>query len=150
MTKPPRSTVYTLGCWDLLHPGHIAHLKTAHQMGSHLTVGLYTDKVIKSYKGKEPVMSVEERQAMLCAVRYVDKVVVVSSRYGMGVLRRIKPYIMAVGQNWSTTEPYKHIERYLKGIGSRIVRVPYSPSISTTDIMNRIAWIRVGLDEEVQ
>lgn len=133
--------VYTGGTFDLFHSGHVALLKRCSEIGS-VTVALNTDEFIAKYKGKAPVVSYSEREAVLLACRYVDAVV--PNTGGMDstiAIEAVQPDIIVVGSDWARRDYYAQMnfdQDWLDERGIGLAYIPYTRGISTTDLKKRI------------
>ena len=98
MTK----VVFTNGCFDLLHRGHLEMLKYARSLGDFLVVGIDSDQKIKKTKGNDrPVYSCEDRIFILQSIRWVDEVYSFDSEFGLErLVKEVRPHIMVVGSDW--------------------------------------------------
>lgn len=94
--------VWTNGCFDVLHRGHIEMLKYARSLGDELVVGIDTDDKVKKDKGEQrPFNSLENRIMVLEAIRYVDRVVTFSSSSDLtSSIKEYEPDYMVVGSDW--------------------------------------------------
>ena len=127
--------VYAYVCGDILHKGHIEHLKNCKALGNKLIVGVLTDKAIAEKKSK-PIMSFDERFDLIRALKYADLVVAQNEYEPIKNIREIKPDILVESSD------HKHIDRsYLKRIenlGIRVIILPYYPKHSSTKIKEKI------------
>jgi D-sedoheptulose 7-phosphate isomerase len=97
--------VFTNGCFDLLHPGHIDLLRRARAMGTRLIVGINSDASARRIKGDgRPFMKEAERTELLSALRYVDEVVVFDESTPERLIEQIKPNVLVKGGDWKTSE----------------------------------------------
>ena len=93
--------VFTNGCFDLLHAGHIAYLKEAKAQGDILIVGVNSDSSVRRLKGENrPVNSIETRSAMMSAIRFVDYVVVFEEDDPWELLKALRPHLLIKGGDW--------------------------------------------------
>ena len=94
--------VWTNGCFDILHRGHIELFKYASSLGDYLVVGVDSDKKVKDDKGPErPFNNIEDRLVVLSAIRYINESVVFHSQKGLELLiRQLKPSYLVVGSDW--------------------------------------------------
>ena len=94
--------VWTNGCFDVLHRGHIEMLKFARSLGDKLIVGLDTDEKVKLSKGENrPFNNLEDREMMVRSIRYVDDTVSFDSQNELeNLIKTIKPDILVVGSDW--------------------------------------------------
>lgn len=97
-----RRIVFTNGCFDILHVGHIRYLKSARALGGALIVGLNSDKSVKRIKGdKRPIVPERERAEVLSSIRFVDYVVMFDEPDPYNTIAAIKPNILVKGGDWS-------------------------------------------------
>lgn len=133
--------VYTGGTFDLLHSGHVNFLKRCSEIGE-VTVALNTDEFIEAYKGKAPIMSFEERQAVLLGLRYVENVVAnVGGTDSRISIDNVSPDIVAIGSDWARKDYYKQMmfdQDWLDERGISLLYIPYTKGISTTNIKGRM------------
>jgi len=128
--------VYASGSYDCFHVGHLRALKKAKQLGDYLVVGVSTDGLVKEYKGDFPVIPFAQRCEIVRACRYVDKVVKQIRLSDLNLLKREKIDILTIGSDWKA--------KYLEGVewmkkNKRVVYLPYTEGISTTEIKRRIS-----------
>ena len=97
-----RRIVFTNGCFDILHVGHVRYLKSARALGGTLIVGLNSDKSVKRIKGdKRPIVPERERAEVLSSIRFVDYVVMFDEPDPYNTIAAIKPDILVKGGDWS-------------------------------------------------
>ena len=97
-----RRIVFTNGCFDILHVGHVRYLKSAKALGGALIVGLNSDKSVKRIKGdKRPIVPERERAEVLSSIRFVDYVVLFDEPDPYNTIAAIKPDILVKGGDWS-------------------------------------------------
>ena len=96
------TTVWTNGCFDILHRGHIELFKYAKSLGDSLIVGLDSDKKVKLDKGQDrPINCVEDRKYILESIRHIDKVLIFDSTKELEhLIKETKPDIMVIGSDW--------------------------------------------------
>jgi len=141
-------TVYTTGVFDILHKGHINILVNARNLGDSLVVGVQDDDGVFQYKGSYPVMSTLERVAQLEALPFVDKVIAYHGVDQRPYLRDISPNIMVQGDDWLKTGKRNEVFEYLKEHNIRLVLIPYTDGISTTEIKQRVLNTHERSDKE--
>jgi glycerol-3-phosphate cytidylyltransferase len=133
--------VYTGGTFDLFHAGHVQFLKKCWLHGA-VTVALNTDEFVKDYKGISPIMTFAERYELLKGCRYVDDVVAnLSGSDSKPTIESVGPDIIIIGDDWKDKDYLKQMQftsDWLEERGIRLIYVPYTKNISTTDIKKRI------------
>ena len=94
--------VWTNGCFDVLHRGHIELFKFAKSQGNHLVVGLDSDEKVKRDKGSDrPFNTFEDRKEVLLSIRYIDDVWYFNSRNGLvDLIKEYQPDVMVIGSDW--------------------------------------------------
>lgn len=139
------SVVYTGGTFDLFHSGHVNLLKRckeiAGQSGS-VVVSLNTDAFIQEYKGKPPVCSDVEREAVLLSCMYVDEVVMnVGGKDSRIAIELAQPDYIVIGSDWAKKDYYAQMgfdQDWLDERGIGLIYVPYTKEISSTKIKGRM------------
>ena len=94
--------IWTNGCFDILHRGHIELFKYAKSLGKELIVGIDSDEKVKKDKGPQrPINNVKDRKFLLESIKYIDKVIVFNSTQGLSdAIEDILPDIMVIGSDW--------------------------------------------------
>src|SRR5690348_7035676 len=93
--------VFTNGCFDILHPGHIDLLERARALGTRLIVGINSDASTRTIKGPDrPVQSQEERREILLGLRAVDEVIIFEELTPENIIKNIKPNVLVKGGDW--------------------------------------------------
>ena len=129
--------VFTNGCFDLLHRGHIELLKAAKALGDLLAVGLNSDKSVRRIKGRyRPLVSQDHRAVTLAAVRYVDFVVIFEEDTPERIISLLKPDVLVKGSDYQPEEIVGR--REVEAAGGRVVRVPIYGGLSTRRLMAEI------------
>jgi D-beta-D-heptose 7-phosphate kinase/D-beta-D-heptose 1-phosphate adenosyltransferase len=132
-----RSVVLTNGCFDILHPGHIALLEAARREGDLLVVALNSDASVARLKGAgRPLLPAAERAEALLALESVERVVVYHEDTPIEVVRALAPDVLVKGADWGADEIVGSAE-VEKG-GGRVVRVALVPDRSTSALVARI------------
>ncbi len=132
-----RKIVFTNGCFDLIHPGHIQFLSESKRMGDVLVVAADDDRSVRAIKGAgRPIVAQENRVGILSALDSVDHVTVFSSDRLLDLIETIRPDILTKGSNYKTEEVFGRelVERY----GGEVRLVPIVLEISSTSIINEI------------
>jgi len=134
----PKKVVYADITGDLFHAGHVAFLKKAKALGDHLIVGIITDEHVETYK-RRPVLSVKDRAAVVRGCKYVDEVIEgVSPICTKEWIAKKGIDVVVHGDDFNPKDPLT-LEQYGAAMEAGIFQtVPYTPGISTSDIINRI------------
>jgi len=129
--------VFTNGCFDILHAGHIHYLNSARSLGDLLIVGLNSDKSVKKIKGAlRPINSEKERAYTLSALECVDYIVLFDEETPEKLIKEIKPDILVKGADW---EEEKIVgAKFVKSYGGKVERIPFKFETSTTKIIDKI------------
>lgn len=128
---------YASGVFDLFHVGHLNLLRRAKGLCDRLVVGVTADDLV-GYKNAEAVIPFAERLAIVEAVRYVDAAVPQDDLDKFAMWKRLKFDVLFIGDDWYETERYKDFEARLAAVGVKVVYLPYTEGVSTTDIKGRI------------
>jgi rfaE bifunctional protein nucleotidyltransferase chain/domain len=132
-----RKVVFTNGCFDLLHAGHVALLDTARGQGDVLVVGVNTDRSVRRLKGAgRPIVPLGERMEILAALRSVDRVVPFPEPTPARLIARLRPDVLVKGSDYRVREIVGH-DTVLAG-GGRVVTVPLRRGRSTSGLIRRV------------
>ena len=130
--------VMTNGCFDLLHPGHVASLEFARSQGDCLVVGLNSDLSARALKGPgHPVVDQRGRAAMLAALASVDYVVLFDETSVAGLVERVLPDVLVKSAEYAVEEVVGH--ETVLAHGGRVVLAPRKGEYSTTGLIEKIA-----------
>jgi rfaE bifunctional protein nucleotidyltransferase chain/domain len=132
-----KTVVFTNGCFDLLHRGHIHILREAKAAGDVLIVAINSDPSVKAIKGlTRPIYSERDRIELIAAMEMVDYVILFDELDPCRLIGALKPNVLAKGGDWGAEEVVGRdiVERE----GGRVVLVPYLKGYSTTEIIERI------------
>jgi len=141
-----RRIVFTNGCFDLLHPGHIRLLEQARSLGDVLVVGLNSDASVRRVKGdSRPLILEMERAEILAALAAVDFVVIFEEATPREIIARLLPDVLVKGADWGADEIVGRAE--VEGAGGRVVSVPLQPGYSTTGTLQKIIATNPGKTE---
>jgi len=134
----PRPLVFTNGCFDLLHRGHVSYLAEAAAMGRTLVVGVNDDpSVRKQNKGSErPLNPLEDRIAVLAALQAVDAVIAFSQPTPLQLIQIVKPDVLVKGGDWSVDKIVGADE--VRERGGQVCSIPFRFDRSTTSLVERI------------
>lgn len=129
--------VFTNGCFDLLHAGHLALLEAARREGDRLVVGINSDRSVRLLKGPgRPIVSEAERAETLEALEAVDLVVVYDEETPLETIAALVPDVLVKGADWPEDQIVGR--EVVRGAGGRVVRVELVPGRSTTAIVGQI------------
>jgi len=134
------SVVWTNGCFDLLHVGHIRGLQEARSLGDVLVVGVNSDASVRKLKGAgRPIVPEDERAELMAALGCVDHVLIFGEDTPREVLGKVQPDIHCKGADYAppSTRPIPEAE-VVHAYGGRIAFLTLTPGVSTTDIVHRI------------
>ncbi len=138
-----RRIVFTNGCFDLLHPGHVSSLEQARSLGDCLVVGLNDDASVRLLKGPErPLLPERERAAILAALAAVDYVVLFSQPTPRELIARIAPDILAKGADWNGREIAGREE--VESTGGEVRTLNLAPGYSTTRFLEELKRMARG------
>jgi D-beta-D-heptose 7-phosphate kinase/D-beta-D-heptose 1-phosphate adenosyltransferase len=132
------SVVFTNGCFDLLHAGHIALLERARAEGDMLVVGLNSDASVRVIKGEtRPVMPEAERAETLLSVEAVDRVVLYDESTPLRLIRALQPDVLVKGADWRDKGVVGR--EVVEARGGRVVLLPLLEGRSTTEVLRRLS-----------
>ena len=135
--KSGKKVVFTNGCFDILHVGHVRYLAAAGAKGELLVVGLNTDASVRLIKGdKRPVVHQSHRAEVLASLGCVDYVVLFDAPQPLELIQTLKPDVLVKGADW-TQETIVGGD-FVKSNGGRVVRISLVPDISTSRIIAKI------------
>ncbi|MBW1722209.1 MAG: D-glycero-beta-D-manno-heptose 1-phosphate adenylyltransferase [Deltaproteobacteria bacterium] len=129
--------VFTNGCFDLLHRGHVRYLSEARKLGDYLIVAVNSDRSVRAIKGPgRPVMPEEERAELLSALEFVDAVTLFDEETPLEVIRSLMPDVLVKGGDWP-------VDKIIGGdlvikAGGEVRSIPFVSGHSTTEIIRRI------------
>jgi D-glycero-beta-D-manno-heptose 1-phosphate adenylyltransferase len=137
-----RTVVWTNGCFDLLHVGHIRSFRDAKALGDILVVGLNSDASVRTNKGDtRPVVNEADRAEVIAALEMVDYVTIFDETTPVAALARLRPDIHCKGAEYADgNRPVPESETVL-GYGGQIRFLPFHPGRSTTDLVERIRHV---------
>ena len=136
---------YTTGVYDMFHIGHLNVIRRAKEQCDYLIVGVSTDDLVKSEKGKTPVIPYEERAQIVEALKYVDRVVPQTDKNKLAAWEHLGFHKMFVGSDWQGTPQWQAFERQFAPLGVQIVYLPHTDGVSSTQLTDVIKHI---LDEQ--
>ena len=120
--------VFTNGCFDVIHRGHIEYLEKSRALGSKLIVGLNSDASVRELKPDRPINNQDDRRAVLLALRCVDEVIIFDEPTPLELIQRISPDIITKGGDYSLDQ--------VVGVAKQTVIIPFLDGYSSTRIIN--------------
>ncbi len=131
------TVVFTNGCFDLVHAGHINYLQKAKSLGDILVVGLNSDGSVRRLKGKKrPFAAQKNRAIVLSALACVDFIVIFDSLTPLDLIKAIKPDILVKGGDWKTKDIIG--SGFVRSHGGRVKNLPYIKGFSTSKLIRKI------------
>jgi D-beta-D-heptose 7-phosphate kinase/D-beta-D-heptose 1-phosphate adenosyltransferase len=137
LKKKGKRIVFTNGCFDLLHLGHIRYLEKAKFLGDILVVGVNSDRSVQSLKGPErPILPEEERAEILSGLECVDYITLFDELTPLELISSLQPHILVKGGDWAkeTTVGREVVERS----GGEVVILPFVEGSSTSNLIETI------------
>ncbi len=139
LKKAGKKVVWTNGCFDILHVGHITYLMSARAQGDVLVVGLNSDKSVQSIKGPDrPVINEQDRAVVLSALSCIDYLVIFDDPAPMELLALLEPSVYAKGGDYTMDTIVQEERRLVEGYGGAIALIPGVEGHSTTKIIDKI------------
>lgn len=138
ISRLSRPLVFTNGCFDILHRGHVTYLEEAAALGSSLVIGVNDDASVKGLdKGPErPINTLEDRMAVLAALRCVDAVIPFSEPTPIRLILAIRPDVLAKGGDWSRDRIVGASE--VLALGGAVHSIPFRFQRSTSEVVEKI------------
>lgn len=135
--KAKKRVVFTNGCFDLLHVGHVLYLEKARSLGDVLIIGLNSDSSVKKLKGKSrPLVGQKNRARVLSAISCVDFIVIFSAPTPLNLIKKIKPDVLVKGGDWKIKDIVG--EDFLRSYGGTVKSLPYVKGFSTKCLIKKI------------
>ena len=137
LKRQGRRVVFTNGCFDFLHVGHVTLLAQAKRLGDVLIVAMNSDRSVRALKGPaRPLVRQDDRALVLAALGCVDYVTIFDERTPDRLITELKPDVLVKGADWSAAAIVG--AEFVKRYGGRVVRVPLVDGYSTTKLLQRI------------
>ena len=137
MVKNKGQVVFTNGCFDILHVGHVQMLSEAKKRGDYLIVGLNSDSSVKRLKGdNRPVNKQNDRKYLLESIRFVDEVIIFDEDTPLELIKTIKPNLLVKGGDW----PIEQIvgSEFVLSYGGKVESLIFKDGYSTTNIISQV------------
>lgn len=136
-----QTVVFTNGCFDLLHPGHVRYLQEARNLGDALIVALNSDRAVRELKGAtRPILKEDERAEVIAALGCVDYVVIFDDVSPQKTIATLLPDILVKGGDWGVEQIIGAAE--VTAAGGQVLSLNFVPGVSTSEIIARIQQIR--------
>jgi D-glycero-beta-D-manno-heptose 1-phosphate adenylyltransferase len=133
-----RRVVFTNGCFDLIHPGHIRYLQEARRLGDALIVALNSDRSVRELKGdKRPILDQSERAEVMAALGCVDYVTIFDATTPREIIAALLPDVLVKGGDWDLDSIVGRDE--VEAAGGEVLSLPFVEGCSTSDLIERIA-----------
>ncbi len=137
LRKRSKKTIFTNGCFDILHVGHIRYLQLAKSLGDYLIIGLNSDTSVRRLKGAErPINNQEDRAFLLSALDVVDYIIVFEEDTPYNLIKKIKPDILVKGGDWAADQIVG--SDIVKVSGGQVISLPFFNGYSTTGTIERL------------
>jgi rfaE bifunctional protein nucleotidyltransferase chain/domain len=137
-TLRDKKVVFTNGCFDLVHQGHVDYLSKARDMGDILIIGLNSDASVKRLKGpSRPLIGHASRALLLAAFEFVDYVVFFDEDTPQQLIAAIQPDVLVKGGDYKIDNIVGH--EIVQAKGGQVVTIDFLPGFSTTDIVSKIS-----------
>lgn len=132
-----KKIVFTNGCFDILHPGHVSYLQKARQLGDTLIVGINSDRSVRELKGElRPILTQEERCQLLSGLESVNFITIFNESTPRELIRTLLPDILVKGGDWGVEEIVGR--EAVETAGGRVVSLPFEIGHSSSGIIERI------------
>lgn len=138
--NPGQKIVFTNGCFDILHVGHLDYLREAADAGDILIIGVNSDESVRRLKGPErPVNTANDRVAVLAALEFVDYVFTFDDDWPEYVIRRVRPDVLVKGADYINKEIAG--ANFVASIGGQVALIPLTEGKSTTKIIKKMRGV---------
>jgi D-beta-D-heptose 7-phosphate kinase/D-beta-D-heptose 1-phosphate adenosyltransferase len=132
-----KKVVFTNGCFDLMHRGHLHLLREAKKLGDLLIVGMNSDRSVKKIKGPErPILPAQERAELIAALEMVDYVTSFDEPDPYAVIKELRPNVLVKGGDWAKEGIVGR--EFVEEEGGKVAVIPYLEGYSTTEIIQKI------------
>ena len=132
-----RRVVFTNGCFDLLHPGHIRYLSEARKLGSVLIVALNSDASVRQLKGEgRPILNEQERAEVMAALTVVDYVTIFDEETPRELIAELLPDVLVKGGDWTLDTIIGREE--VEAAGGKVMSLAFIEGLSTSEVIERI------------
>ena len=129
---------YTTGVFDMFHIGHLNILKRAKAQCEYLIVGVTTDELCIARKNKKPIISQEDRVAIVRAIRYVDQVEMQEDMDKLAAVKKLGVDAVFVGSDWKGTPSWEKYEKEFAEVGCSVVYLDHTDGISSSILKDKL------------
>ena len=137
ISKLEGQVVFTNGCFDILHAGHVRYLEAAKGLGDILVVGLNTDSSVSNLKGaSRPLNPWKDRATVLDALSSVDLVIGFNEYTPIDLIKKIRPAVITKGGDYDIENMIGR--EFVEGYGGKVIILPYDDGYSTTELVKKI------------
>ncbi len=137
LKREGKKIVFTNGCFDLLHPGHVRFLEKARRKGDLLVVALNSDSSVKAIKSRDrPIFSEKERCELVSALACVDYVTIFDEETSQQIIQELLPNVLAKGGDWLKEQIVGR--QIVESAGGTVISLDFEPGFSTSSIIERI------------
>jgi len=137
LKKRQKKIVFTNGCFDIIHLGHVTYLEKAKKSGDILIVGLNSDRSVKQIKGDlRPLVPQDERAALLAALESVDYVVIFNEDNPYNLISQVNPDVLVKGGDWGSNRIIG--ADFVKSRGGKVKRIKYLEGYSVTKLIKKL------------
>ena len=138
LRRQGRRIVFTNGCFDLIHPGHVRYLRAAKRLGDVLVVGLNSDASVRRLKGPpRPLVPQRDRCEVIAALEMVDYVILFDEDTPYNLIKQVQPDVLVKGGDWRPEDIVG--ADIVRGRGGVVRSLRFAPGYSTTALVRRIA-----------
>ena len=132
-----KKIVFTNGCFDILHVGHVDYLSKARRLGDVLVVGLNSDSSVKKIKGKgRPINKEPDRAKVISSLCFVDYIISFNETTPENLIKKVKPDILVKGGDWKTEDIVGG--SFVRSYGGKVKNIPFVKGYSTTSFIKKI------------
>jgi D-beta-D-heptose 7-phosphate kinase/D-beta-D-heptose 1-phosphate adenosyltransferase len=137
LRRAGRRVIFTNGCFDLIHPGHVNYLRQARRLGDVLIVALNSDRSVRELKGeKRPILNQDERAEVVAALSCVDYVTIFDDPTPREVIASLLPDTLVKGGDWGIDQIVGREE--VEAAGGVVLSLPFIEGCSTSELIERI------------
>ena len=129
---------YTQGVFDLFHVGHLRLLQRAKEQCDYLIVGVNDDDLVEHYKGKRPIIPVDQRRDILAALRCVDEVVICTTLDKTEAYQKHHFHKIFIGDDWKGNARWERTGEEMRQLGAELIYLSYTQDISTSILREKL------------